>query len=137
MVNLTDFEVLDIMAQQNMDIRLSPNLVEVKIVKQGGLVVMGTDPKTAQDLVSNTNGFKVALYIIDATQFEEIKKKGQLFNQSEIKAAEEHCIETLGEKQFLNNKDAVKSISEDFLAGVSWAKKQKPGVPTRASKKKE
>ena len=40
------------------------------------------------------------------------------------KAAKEHSKKQLGEEQFSKNKIAVKVISEDFIAGVEWAKMQ-------------
>lgn len=39
-------------------------------------------------------------------------------------AAKAHAKDQLGEDQFKKNKDAVKAISEDFKAGVEWAKKE-------------
>lgn len=40
-------------------------------------------------------------------------------------AAKDHALSVLGEEQFKKNKEAVKSISEDFKAGVQWALNQK------------
>ena len=48
-----------------------------------------------------------------------LKMKSTKLNQ----AAKEYAKYQLGVDQFKNNKDAVKAISEDFKAGVSWAKK--------------
>lgn len=39
-------------------------------------------------------------------------------------AANDYAKNQLGEDQFKKNKDAVKAISEDFKAGVEWAKKE-------------
>jgi hypothetical protein len=43
-------------------------------------------------------------------------------------AAKSYAKEQLGEDQFKKNKDAVKSICEDFKAGAEFAKKELNGL---------
>lgn len=49
--------------------------------------------------------------------------KQHKMNYNRIKLAEEHALSVLGEEQYKNNKDAVKSIKSDFLAGFGLAHK--------------
>lgn len=39
-----------------------------------------------------------------------------------IEAAAAHALEELGEEQFKINKDAVRAIEQDFIAGARWQK---------------
>lgn len=72
----SDFQVMQEMSAKNMDIRVSPYFVEAKLAKGGGHITMGVDQKTIHDLI-NGNGLLVALYLMNGSQFKQIKNGNQ------------------------------------------------------------
>ncbi|MDO3641951.1 hypothetical protein [Mucilaginibacter sp. L3T2-6] len=73
----SDIAVLEQMVTQNLDIRSSTNLIEMKTHNAGGLVTMGVDRRSFNDLMrSATIGqtHYCVMYIINKKQFDSIKK---------------------------------------------------------------
>lgn len=67
-----NFDVLKKMSAENMDIRAFPTIVSARMVGGNGKVEIGTDAKTAFDLLSN--GKMGAMLIVwDAEQFNKAK----------------------------------------------------------------
>lgn len=71
-MNKSDFMVMQEMSSKNKDIRMSGTIVETRTVKQGGIISIGVDAKTLQD-VSLTEDYYVVLYVLNKKQFNEIK----------------------------------------------------------------
>lgn len=69
----TDFEAMGIMSRENQDIRMSGTVVEAKSCKQGGLITIGVDAQTLQDIALG-NDYHVVLYVVNKKQFNEAKK---------------------------------------------------------------
>ncbi len=78
----SDLQIMHQMVSENKDIRLSTTLVETKTVKQGGVVIMGVDTKTLQDItlpeLLGKGKYFVGLYVVNIEQFNEIKKQPAL-----------------------------------------------------------
>lgn len=111
---LTDFEIMGYMSREDMDIRMSPNFVETKTTKQGGVVTMGVDEQTVLDIFNDK--IQPVLYCVNKKIFFGIKS-GELSAPSKyndlIEAAED----------FLNKVDNGKAKSVDsynkFKAALS------------------
>lgn len=69
----SDFEVMKQMADENMDIRVSPYFVSAKLAPGGGHLTMGVDAKVVHDLMNKEGDYLIALYIVNKEQFNEIK----------------------------------------------------------------
>lgn len=70
-----DFEILAEMSKKDQDVRAAYTVTEIKMVKQGGLVTVGVDPGTAQQLILGTAGGKdmrALLIVFDFNQFQAI-----------------------------------------------------------------
>lgn len=68
---LNDLDKLSLMAINNQDIRQSTALVEAKNDPRGGLVTMGVDANTIQQIILNQDQYLVSLYVINKKQFSE------------------------------------------------------------------
>ena len=75
----SDLQVLHEMQQKNLDIKSTTSLVEMKMVKQGGLITMGIDRNTYHDVSKSfalgKGDYYVITYIINAKQFNELKNE--------------------------------------------------------------
>jgi len=74
-MEINDFEVMNLMSKGNKDIRVSTDFQTIKTNKQGALISVGVDRTTALDFLMSGKKYKVALYIINSDEFDEIKKK--------------------------------------------------------------
>jgi len=79
---MTDFEVMDIMASENKDIRMNGNVIEAKKAKGGGRITFGVDENTFnliinQMVLGKTTTHYVAIYVVNKQQFDEIKNRKQ------------------------------------------------------------
>ncbi len=82
---MTDFEVMQKMSQDEMDIRMSTTIVKVDMVKAGGHVTFGVDRNTFNDLLHMAAGKKhylIAMYVVNKEQFDNIKNTAHENNQS-------------------------------------------------------
>ena len=76
---MSDLEVMKRMVDEDKDIRATTTLTEMKKVKKGGKMTFGIDDKTYHDISKafalNTGEYYVIAYIVNAKEFEEIKKQ--------------------------------------------------------------
>lgn len=75
----TDFQVMQIMSQENKDICMCPDMIEAKTIKGGGKIVMGVPHEALMKVCGSILGtsseeYHVLLYIVNKKQFDEIKK---------------------------------------------------------------
>jgi hypothetical protein len=79
---MTDFEIMDKMAEQSMDITMCPDIVSCDKNKKGGTVKFGL-PSPAFEKVINSlanvgrEEYYVAMYIINKKQFDKIKAESK------------------------------------------------------------
>lgn len=74
----SDLLVLQEMANSDLDVRCSPTVVEVKKVKQGGLLTFGIDADSFNKIIGSSFGqekYVCVCYIANQKQFFEIKNK--------------------------------------------------------------
>jgi hypothetical protein len=73
-----NLEIMGMMADENMDIRMVLDLVNVKYTKGGGHVTMGVDIDTAQQLmkslVLDKGVFMPVLFVVNMQQYKEVKE---------------------------------------------------------------
>lgn len=74
---MTDFEVMQKMSKDNMDISMLPDIVEIKKNKQGGLITVGSPPEIIDKILRGTflksDKYYIAVYVINKEQFDSIK----------------------------------------------------------------
>jgi hypothetical protein len=76
---MTDMQVIDKMASENMDVRMcgNCNLISADKNKHGGKITFQTDAETFQlivnQMVTGNNTHYVAMYVINKKQFDKIK----------------------------------------------------------------
>lgn len=73
---MNDLEKMNHMVKNNMKIKASTTLVEMKMVKAGGHVTMGVDSNTYHELSKSfglgKNDTYVIMYVIDKEQFDKL-----------------------------------------------------------------
>ena len=74
-MEINDFEVMNLMSKGNKDIRVSTDFQTIRTNKTGALISVGVDRTTALDFLMSGKKYKVALYIINSDEFDEIKNK--------------------------------------------------------------
>lgn len=100
----SDFEIMDYMSKQDMDIRMSPHFVETKTTKQGGIVTMGVDEQTVLDIFNDK--IQPVLYCVNKKIFFGIKN-GELSAPSKYNDLVEAAYD------FLNKVDNGQAKSTD------------------------
>lgn len=74
---LTDFQIMDKMASENMDISMCPDLISADKAKQGGKLTFGVPSEAFYKVINSMAGsgekYYVVVYIINQKQFEQIK----------------------------------------------------------------
>lgn len=75
MTKINNFDILKIMGERNMDIRLAPlsNVLNIQKVKMGTKVTIGIDGDIVTKFLND--GYVGGLILADANQFENIKNE--------------------------------------------------------------
>lgn len=83
---MTDFEVMQKMSQDNLDIRMTGTIVRADMVKAGGHITFGVDRNTFNDIshqmFTGEKKYLVAVYVVNKEQFDNIKNTSHENNQS-------------------------------------------------------
>lgn len=73
---MNDLEKMSLMVKNNMDIRMSGNIVGAQKVKAGGHITMGIDSQTfheiSMEMAANDHKHYVVLYVINKEQFDKL-----------------------------------------------------------------
>lgn len=80
---MTDFEVMDKMAGESMDICMCPDVIDVNKGKKNGKVTFGVPVAVAEKILNSMTRdlttrddevYYVAMYVVNKKQFDKIKK---------------------------------------------------------------
>lgn len=83
---MTDFEVMQKMSQDNLDIRMTGTIVRADMVKAGGHITFGVDRNTFNDIAmqmaAGEKKYLVAMYVVNKEQFDLIKNSHENTQQT-------------------------------------------------------